>query len=65
MVDQRKRVANRRVEKLQLYTVWRCQRRKEGWLHSRFKHLRLHGEWFRRAPELVAVIDEISKDGFL
>lgn len=30
-------------------------------LHSRFAHLNIRGEWFRPAPDLLAVIDDIKR----
>lgn len=35
----------------------------EGELHKRFKAHRSHGEWFRPAPELLALIDEVIATG--
>jgi len=35
-------------------------REKEAALHRRFAHLRISGEWFRSAPELIEFINEIA-----
>jgi len=35
-------------------------RTKEKDIHQRFKHLRQHGEWFIRTPELMQAISEIE-----
>ncbi|WP_054308958.1 GIY-YIG nuclease family protein [Mesorhizobium sp. 1M-11] len=32
-------------------------------LHRQFAHLRLRGEWFLRAPELLAYIDTAASEG--
>lgn len=32
---------------------------REQEIHRRFAHLRMRGEWFRPAPELLAFIDEV------
>ena len=34
--------------------------RKERAMHHQFSHLRIAGEWFRPAPELLALIKEVS-----
>jgi hypothetical protein len=31
---------------------------REIWLHGKFAHLRMQGEWFRREPDLVAYIEQ-------
>jgi hypothetical protein len=36
---------------------------KERELHSQFANLRLHGEWFRPEPELLAHIGELATEG--
>jgi DNA-binding CsgD family transcriptional regulator len=34
-------------------------------MHRRFAHLRLDGEWFDAAPELLSLISEIARSGSL
>jgi hypothetical protein len=37
----------------------------EKFVHDRFNHLRLHGDWFQPAPELWAFIEDINHGRFL
>jgi hypothetical protein len=30
-------------------------------LHCRFRHLAMHGEWFRPGPDLVAYIEDVQR----
>ena len=48
-------------ETLQVYGILNVIRDKERDFHKRFAHLRLRGEWFRKAPELMAFIESIEK----
>lgn len=47
-------------EKLMLLASVPGTRLNEGQWHARFAHLRLRGEWFRPAPELLAAIAALS-----
>jgi hypothetical protein len=47
-------------ERLRLYTVLPGIRDKEKDTHRRFAHLRLQGEWFRRAPDLVEFMEQVK-----
>lgn len=47
-------------EKLVLYASMRGTHRKEIELHQRFAHLRLKGEWFRKAPDILDFIEQIK-----
>jgi Meiotically up-regulated gene 113 len=46
-------------EPLELLLAVTGGRRAEAALHERFAHLRIRGEWFTAAPELLAFIAEI------
>lgn len=35
----------------------------EAWVHKRFSHLKISGEWFRPEPELLDFINEVKKVG--
>jgi len=37
-----------------------CRKSKEGKLHSRFRHLRIKGEWFRGDPSLREFIEQVT-----
>lgn len=38
---------------------------REKWLHARFAHLRLHGEWFRAGPDLLRYVSMVRQAGDL
>lgn len=43
-----------------LATIERSGRPTEGWLHRRFAHLRIGGEWFLPEPELLDFIEGLQ-----
>lgn len=42
--------------------VVRGSERKERWLHKRFAHAHVAGEWFHASPDLLAYIKELEDD---
>jgi hypothetical protein len=48
---------------LAILYVTRGGHEKERALHRKFQHCRSHGEWFHKAPDLLAYIDLLKKDG--
>lgn len=48
--------------RLRLVGVLRASAIDEADLHARFGSLRVRGEWFAAAPELVAFISSLSRD---
>ena len=50
------------VEPLKLVGFIAGDRQTERRLHLRFASERLHGEWFRRSPELVALIQAVQRE---
>lgn len=45
--------------KLRILKVVKGDRKHEAKLHQKFKHLRMHGEWFKAAPELIKFIESL------
>lgn len=61
--DAESRVASLQTahfEPLSLLATTAGTQRGERFLHYRFRHLRVRGEWFRAGPELIAYIDELN-----
>ena len=50
-------------EELSLLGRIPCELHSEKSLHERFKHLRLRGEWFTPAPELLEFIEQVAHVG--
>lgn len=49
-------------ERLKLIGVTEGRRSRERELHARFRHLRMHGEWFRPEDDLVKYVQEVTAE---
>ena len=48
--------------KVEVLLVVRGSERKERWLHKRFAHARVAGEWFHPTPDLLAYIEALKHE---
>lgn len=58
--ERLKCIQNGSPVKLHVLAIQPARRQREGWYHRQFAAYRLHGEWFERAPEILAEIERLN-----
>jgi hypothetical protein len=63
--ERMKDIQTNHVTRLEMIGHFRADPDEELRLHNRFNHLRLKGEWFKPAPDLIAILEQLDRDGIL